>query len=64
MASLNAVILCLAYILGLLATAFPWGGWGLFIGAIATGLPIRRVWRGAPKFQVWLVAGAMLTTVL
>ncbi|MBM0741605.1 ComEC/Rec2 family competence protein [Phormidium sp. CLA17] len=59
MGSVQAIAGCLAYILGLLATALPWGGWVLLIGAIGIGLTIRRVWRGAPKFQVWLVAGAI-----
>ncbi|MEX0271408.1 ComEC/Rec2 family competence protein [Leptolyngbyaceae cyanobacterium UHCC 1019] len=59
MGSVTTIIWCLAYILGLLATAHPWGGWMLLIGAMGIGLTIRRVWRGAPKFPVWLVAGAI-----
>ena len=59
MGSVQAIAWCLAYILGLLATAHSWGGWMLFIVAIGIGLTIRRVWRGAPKLHVWLVAGAI-----
>jgi competence protein ComEC len=52
-----ASIALLAYILGLIMTAVPWGGWGLLgIGAIAA-ITIPRFWRSGPQAGMWIVAG-------
>ena len=53
----SGVILCLAYILGLLSTAFPWEGYGVLVVGVVAGLSIPRVWRTGPRFNIWLVAG-------
>lgn len=57
MGPVGAVVLCLAYILGLLATAIPWGGW--MILALGMGAAIARRWlrRAAPSSRIWLLAG-------
>lgn len=61
----SGVILCLAYILGLLSTAFVWGDYGVlalgigvavFFKSCADSLPSN--WRGI-KPAVWLVAGVI-----
>lgn len=61
---INATVICLAYILGLLLTGFPGTIARVPLGAIVmliTGLTIaffvRRVWRAAPKAWVWIAAG-------
>ncbi|MGK7904856.1 MAG: ComEC/Rec2 family competence protein [Hormoscilla sp.] len=52
-----AVIICLAYILGLLSTASPWGGYPvLAVGMVAAAIG-RRFWRMGPKPGIWLAAG-------
>ncbi len=49
-------ILALAYLVGLMASAVPWGAYVLCgLGAIAT-LTIRRFWRTSPSPVVWLFA--------
>ena len=53
----SGVILCLAYILGLLSTAFPWGGYGVLAGGVVAALSIPRIWRTGPRLNIWLVAG-------
>lgn len=59
-----ATILCLAYILGLLLTGIPGSVAGIPTGAIlilfvgvGVAVLIRRVWRMAPRAEVWLSAG-------
>lgn len=55
-----AVIICLAYILGLLSTASPWGGYPVLavgmVGMVAAAIG-RRFWRLGPKPGIWLAAG-------
>ncbi len=52
-----ASIVLLAYILGSIVTAVPWGGWGMLgLGAIAA-IVMPRLWRSGPKVGVWIVAG-------
>ncbi len=46
----SSVIICLAYILGLLFTAVPWGGiWVLMLGILAAVL-FRAIYIGLRKF--------------
>jgi len=54
---MNAAILCLAFIAGLLSTAFVWGGYAVLSIGIVASVFIKRFWRGSPKPQVWLIAG-------
>ncbi len=55
----GAIVLCLAYVLGLLATFQPWARWGLLLVAIPTAWALPRVWRKGPNWQMWLVAVAI-----
>lgn len=63
MAQTSGVILCLAYILGLVSTAVAWSGYSLLavgIGAALSKLAadkMQRVWRVGPKPSLWLMAG-------
>jgi competence protein ComEC len=54
---MNAAILCLAFIAGLLSTAFVWGGYAILAIGIVASVFVKRLWRGGPKSQVWLIAG-------
>lgn len=70
MTSVASVILCLAYILGLLCTAFmpPAADRRLYLilalglGTLGVGAAfiIPRVWRTGPKPRLWLTAGILL----
>ncbi|MGF1481223.1 MAG: ComEC/Rec2 family competence protein [Cyanophyceae cyanobacterium] len=63
----SSTVLCLAYIIGLLSTAYldfssKWGRWlgpiGMFVGlGIVAGLLGRRIWRAGPLFKIWLLSG-------
>ncbi|HEY9907229.1 MAG TPA: ComEC family competence protein, partial [Thermosynechococcaceae cyanobacterium] len=56
MGQTNAIVLCGAYILGLLLAALPWGGFGALALGGVLALVVPR-WRSAPRFPIWLVAG-------
>jgi len=63
-APINGFILCLAYILGLLATGIPWriggtspSGLGILALAIGAGFLVPRRWRTGPPLKIWLAAG-------
>ncbi len=51
----SGVIICLAYILGLLSTASPWGGYTVLVLGVAAAA--CRFWRMGPKPGIWLTAG-------
>jgi competence protein ComEC len=54
-----ASIALLAYMLGLIMTAVPWGSWGVLgISAIAA-MVMPRLWRSGPQAGVWIVAGTI-----
>jgi competence protein ComEC len=55
----GAIVLCLAYVIGLLATFQPWARWGLLLAAIPTAWVLPRVWRKGPNWQMLLVAIAV-----
>lgn len=62
----GGVILCLAYIVGLLSTAIPWRLFGVPAGGLAVlalgaaaAFSLPRVWRTGPKFWLWLAAGTV-----
>ncbi len=54
-----ATVLCLAYMVGLLATAIPWGGWIMLAAGGGMAIALRRFWRVGPKSQIWLIAGIL-----
>ncbi|MBL1175344.1 ComEC/Rec2 family competence protein [Pantanalinema sp. GBBB05] len=56
MASTTAIILCLAYIVGLLFATIPGGGWMVLVLGIVAAFSVRRIWRTAPKPRIWLIA--------
>lgn len=59
MSSVSGVVLCLAYLVGLLFTRMPAGGYlvlGLGVG-LSVGVP--RYWRAGPKARIWLIAGLL-----
>ncbi|WP_421655084.1 ComEC/Rec2 family competence protein [Leptothermofonsia sp. ETS-13] len=53
----HGIVLCLAYILGLLSTGVWWGGWLVLILGIGCAVVIPRCWRTAPRARIWLIAG-------
>lgn len=53
------ILLCLAYILGLLSTAIPWGGYGCLALGIGAAVLLPRGWRSGPRWQVWFIAGVL-----
>lgn len=55
----SAIVLCLAYVIGLLVTAAPWVRWGLILAAIPLVWGLPRIWRKGPDWQFWLAAGAI-----
>ncbi len=68
MTSAPLVVLCLAYILGLLCTAFPWGGVLVLslTAAIASGLLLKvpfpkrlEALKAGLQPRIWLIAGAI-----
>jgi competence protein ComEC len=54
--SQGAIVLCLAYILGLLATFHPWLRWGIAGLAIPVALMMPRWWRKGPPLRLWAIA--------
>jgi len=64
--STSGLVLCCAYVVGLLLTALPWKVFGVPVEAIAflilglvTMLVMPRVWRVGPRAKIWLVAGVV-----
>ncbi len=53
------IILSLAYILGLLATAVPWGGVGVLILGGMAAVVLPRFWKGKLSPKIWMVAGVV-----
>lgn len=51
------VVLCLAYILGLLSTVVKWGGVVLLVAGVAAASTIPRWWRASPRSRLWFAAG-------
>lgn len=59
MSAVSGMVLCLAYLVGLLFTRMPAGGYlvlGLGVG-LSVGVP--RYWRAGPKAKIWLLAGLL-----
>ncbi|MBV8884829.1 MAG: ComEC/Rec2 family competence protein [Chroococcidiopsidaceae cyanobacterium CP_BM_RX_35] len=67
MTQTSGIVLCLAYILGLLSTVFFWGGYGILASGIGAAIlfqsrlikALPSDWRMGPKPTVWLAAGAI-----
>lgn len=59
MGAVGAIVLCLAYVLGLLATAVPWGGWIVLALGIAAAIGRRWIRGAVPSSQIWLLAGVI-----
>lgn len=59
MGSVSTIVLCLAYVAGLLSTVVAWGGGVVLALGVGLALTIRRVWRFAPNPQLWLAAGVV-----
>lgn len=59
MTQTSGVILCLAYILGLLSTAVSWGSYAVLTVGIGTSVILPRFWRVGPKAVFWLTAGVV-----
>ncbi len=55
----GAIVLCLAYVIGLFATFQPWARLILLFVAIPTAWVVPRIWRKGPNWQLWLVAIAI-----
>ena len=55
----SAIVLCLAYVVGLLVTAEPWTRWGLAVAAIPVVWGVPRIWRKGGNWQFWLMASAI-----
>ncbi len=63
----DSVVLCLAFLLGLLFTIVPWGGYAVLALGIEAAILRQRLlarllpsfWRTSPKPPIWLAAGAV-----
>jgi competence protein ComEC len=55
----TAIVLCLAYIVGLIVTCNPWVRWGLLIVGILLVWLLPRFWQKSPNWQFLLVAIAI-----
>jgi competence protein ComEC len=55
--SAGAIVLCIAYILGLLSTAFLYGGFAVLFVGVGLSLILPRLWRKIPQAKIWLLAG-------
>ncbi|CAA9411842.1 DNA internalization-related competence protein ComEC/Rec2 [uncultured Leptolyngbya sp.] len=59
MSPVSGIVLGLAYILGLLSTAFPWGGYGVFLLGVVAAIAVPQHWRTGPHWKLWAVAGVV-----
>lgn len=57
MSQTSGVVLCLAYILGLLSTAISGGGIGILALGIGAAIAAPRYWCSGPRPRLWAVAG-------
>ncbi|MCY7337553.1 MAG: ComEC/Rec2 family competence protein [Chamaesiphon sp.] len=53
------ILLCLAYVIGLLVTFNPWVRWGMLVAAIPVILLLPKIWKKSPNWQLLLVAIAI-----
>lgn len=59
MAVTSVAIWCLAYIVGLMATAIPWGGVAVLGCATIAALVVPRIKPGYFPAKIWIIAGAI-----
>src|SRR5579883_458240 len=59
MGAADVVVLSLAYVLGLLLTKVPYGGYGVLGLGVGCALSVKCVWRSAPRPPIWLIAGLL-----
>jgi competence protein ComEC len=59
MTQTSGVILCLAYILGLLSTAVSWGSYAVLAVGIGAAIVLPQFWRVGPKGVLWVTAGVV-----
>jgi competence protein ComEC len=55
----SAIVICLAYVMGLLATFAPWARWVLILVGVIPPLLLLKVWRKKPNWRLWLGAIAI-----
>jgi competence protein ComEC len=55
----SAIVLCLAYAVGLLVTCNPWVRWGLIVVAIPIPWLLPKIWKKSPNWQFLLAAIAI-----
>jgi competence protein ComEC len=55
----SAIVLCLAYAIGLLITFNPWVRWGMLAAAIPIAWMLPKIWKKSPSWQFLLVAFAI-----
>ncbi len=53
----DIILLCLAYILGLLLSPIKWGMYIVLGIGIMGGLSIPFLWKNAPKTYIWIIGG-------
>ncbi len=54
-----AIVLCLAYVIGLLITFNPWVRWGMIVAGMLIVWILPRIWQKSPKWQFLLIAVAI-----
>ncbi len=59
MAATQALIGCLAFMVGLLAIAIPGANWLLLLLGVGATVGLHRVWRSLLPRRIWLIAGAI-----
>jgi competence protein ComEC len=55
----GAIVLCLAYVMGLLATFAPWARWVLILVGIIPPILLLKIGRKNPNWRLWLGAIAI-----
>jgi competence protein ComEC len=55
----TAIVLCLAYVVGLLITFNPWVRWGLLVAAMPIGWLLLKFWKKSPNWQFLLMTIAI-----
>ncbi|MDY6938888.1 MAG: ComEC/Rec2 family competence protein [Cyanobacteriota bacterium] len=59
MSQAAGIILSLAYIIGLMMTAFPQSEYGLLVLGFVLAAILPRFWRMGPRWWVWIAAGTI-----
>lgn len=56
---ITPLIFCLAYVVGLLVTKIPYGGFAVAGLGVAGAIGLPRVWRSGATARTWLLAGCI-----